>query len=322
MVPKELLNFAAREYGTDGNTMRFVAAGREETRQFYGFAKQGKEYILRIVRCGAEQLSQTWAEMEWLCYLAGKKMSVSVPLRSNSGDLVILADMDGEPYVLSAYSMAQGRPWNPNDPELWNERIFHAWGKTMGDIHRATKEYSAGEGGWKRPEFTSIILDTVREFPSVHRAAEEVLREIETLPKDGDSYGLIHYDLHPGNFMIDGDRINVFDFADCAYAWYALDIGCALTVGLWLGHTNDEGVDFTNDMIKHFLEGYRSANELSDYWLSKIPLFMRLCQIAGFSSTNSCEKPEDAQQREQIHNIENHILLTGCDIDPSLFAHP
>lgn len=314
-----LFEFAADSYGFNRDTLQFVAVGRDKTRQFYAFVKCDNAYILRIVECCSSLMGQVIAEMDWLCYLAEKGVSVSVPLRACNGDLALLSEENGETQIICAYTRVKGKLWDKNDPKLWNERIFYNWGKVMGDMHRITKDYRPAEGREKRPEFSSIILDTVKAFPSVNRVAEEVLAEIESLPKDRESYGLIHYDLNPSNFMIDGERINVFDFADCAYAWYALDMGCALTVGLWMGRCNDAGYDFTNKIIKHFLSGYLSANALEDFWLTKIPLFMKLCQLAGFSCTYNCVNADDDQQRELIYNIENNIFLTDCTIDYSLF---
>lgn len=319
MVSDDLLGFAATRYGFDRNTLRFVAAGREKSRQFYSFVRDGKEYILRLEMDGVSRVGQTKAEMDWLLYLSGKGVSVSVPLKTRDGELAVLSEKTGESCLISACGRVAGRKWDVNDPALWNERIFHSWGKTMGDIHRVTKDYRPAAGLERRPEFASIILDTVKAFPSVNRAAEAVLREIAALPRDRDSYGLIHYDLNPANFMIDGEWIHVYDFADCSYGWFALDIGCALAVGLWLGRRNDAGYDFTDDIIRNFLRGYLSANALNDFWLSKIPLFMRLCQIAGFSCAYTHEDPEDKQQNEQISNIENHIFMTGHTIDESWF---
>lgn len=320
MASEYLLGFAADRYGFDRDTLRPVATGREGRKAFYAFDKQGRAYILRAEACDAGRIGQTRAEMDWLCYLAGKGMRVTAPLRTDSGALAIVCEEEGGTSILCACGEAAGRPWDRNDPALWNERVFTSWGRTMGDLHRVTKDYTPARGQEKRPGYASIILDTVRAFPSVNRAAQAVLDEIAALPRDRDSYGLIHYDLNPSNFMIEGAHINVFDFADCAYAWFALDIGCALAVGLWLGRCNDAGHDFTDEMIRHFLKGYLSANALDAFWLARIPLFMRLCQIAGFSCTYAREDPGDKRQREQIHNIENNIFETGCTIDASLFT--
>lgn len=138
------------------------------------------------------------------------------------------------------------------------------------------------------------------------------------LPKDRDSYGLIHFDLHPWNFLIDGERLNVFDFDDCLYGWFALDIGVALYHALWWGRKNDAGQEFTREIIQSFLEGYASANHLSDFWLARIPLFMKYRQICKFSWFYGPEN-EDEHQRERIRNIENGVLFSDCDIDLTAF---
>ncbi len=121
---------------------------------------------------------------------------------------------------------------------------------------------------------------------------ENLLKEIENLPKDKDSYGLIHNDSHPGNFLIDGEHIHLIDFDGCMYSWYVFDIGNALYLVLWLGRNNDAGKYFTNEIMEHFLKGYLSVNPMSDFWLSKIPLFMMACKIALFSLGCDCEEPE------------------------------
>lgn len=319
MLSDHLLGSAAEHYNFSKESLRFLAGGRDASRQFYSFEKHGKWYVIRFTKCRADLISQTRAEMDWLCYLSQKGIGVCCPLRARSGELAVLAEENSETYIIAAYSMVEGKRWDTNDPNLWNEKVFFNWGRAMGDMHRAAKDYRPSSETDRRPEYKSMISDSVKAFPTVNKAAEELNAKIAALPKDNDSYGLIHYDLGPSNFSIDEERINIFDFDDCAYAWYALDIGVALTLGLWFGRYNDVGYDFTNDIIRHFLKGYLSANHLNDFWLSKIPMFMRLCQIAGFSCTQHCANPDDEQQQELIYNIENNIFLTNCSI-PAAFS--
>lgn len=321
MLSDYLLTFAAACYEFDREALRFAAAGKYTAKQFYSFSKRDKPYMLRFAKRPASQIGQTRAEMEWLCYLAGKGISVPRPLKTANGELAALAEENGETYIIAAYSMAEGRLWDVNDPSLWNEKVFHNWGKVMGDMHRETKGFKPADETGKRPEFANFIGGSIKAFPSVNKIAEEVISEIAALPKDRDSYGLIHHDLGPPNFLIDGERINVFDFDDCAYAWFALDIAAALTFGIWFGRRNDAGYDFTSDIFKHFLAGYLSANHLDDFWLSKIPLFLRLYQLAGFAYTNHSVNPDDDDQKEQIRNIEDNILFTGCTVEYSLFKN-
>ncbi|MDD4493788.1 MAG: phosphotransferase [Eubacteriales bacterium] len=320
MVSDNLLSFAANNYGFDKGTLHFIS---ESTNQIYSFQKSGKRYILRFSERPAEQTRQTKAEMDWLYYLANNNIGVSLPLPVENGELVISTEDNGKPYIISVFEALHGKFWNKNDPALWNEKIFFNWGKVMGDIHRLTKNYSPTNNNDVRSEFTghnALFLDNMKNCSTVYKVAEDLINEIMSLPKDIDSYGLIHYDIHPWNFIIDGEKINVFDFDDSLYGWFALDIGIALYHGLWWGRKNDAGHDFTNVLIKCFLDGYLSVNLLSDYWISKIPLFMKyrqICKLSWFYNPDH----EDDNQSERIRNIENGVLFTGCEIDTSLFTN-
>ncbi|MCL2300698.1 MAG: phosphotransferase [Firmicutes bacterium] len=310
MVSKRLLARAAESYGFKKRTLHFIS---ESTNQIYRFQKDGKCYILRFSRRPHEQALQTKAEMDWLCYLASHGMGVSLPLPAGSGELVLSAEDGGKPYVISAFEALPGRNWDKNNPELWNADVFYLWGRAMGDMHRLTKDYSPSGGA--RGSFTG--RDTVRNSfeacPAVHKTLEKLQCEIMALPKDRDSYGLIHYDLHPWNFLIDGGRINVFDFDDSLYGWFPLDIGVALYHGLWWGRKNDAGQAFAEEIVRHFLRGYLSANQLSDFWISKIPLFLRYRQICKFSWFYD-PAHADGHQEERIRNIENGMLFSDLSL--------
>jgi len=322
-----LLEFTAINYGFNKAECQFITYGREKVKQVYRFSINSKPYVLRFVKCPVNDISQTRAEMDWLLYLANKGVSVPFPLKTRNGELAVSAEENGETYIIAAFSMAEGQYWDKNDPNLWNINVFYNWGKVVGNMHRLTKDYKPANDMDKRDEFPirCMISENIKTFPSVNRIAEDLLNEIEALPKDKDSYGLIHNDLHPGNFLIEGEHINLFDFDACAYSWFAFDIGNALYIALWFGRSNDAGVDFTNDIIRHFLKGYLSVNHLNNFWLSKIPLFMMSCKIALFSFNCDCENPDnehnDDHQGEQMRNIENNILFSGCKVDYALFRN-
>lgn len=319
MVPDALLTLASERYAFDKATLRFIS---DSTNQVYGFSRDGKDYILRVSRRPAEAVRQMNAEIDWLYFLAERGVGVSLPLRADGGGLsVFTTDADsGLGFILCAFETAKGRFWDKNSPELWNGRVFYNWGRAVGELHRLTKDYRPSDPLDVRPRFTGreALSDSIRGCPELCRAADETSAEIMALPSDADSYGLIHCDAHPWNFFIDGDRINLFDFDDSLYGWFALDIGVALYHGLWWGRKNDAGHDFTNELVKRFLDGYLSANALDGFWLSKIPLFMRyrqLCKASWFFDPAHI----DAHQRERIENVVNGVLFTGCELDRSLF---
>jgi len=315
MVSEKLLDFAMENYGFEKSTLNFIS---DSTNQIYSFQKNGKPYILRF---SERPIHQVKAEMDWLYYLADNKVGVSLPLHTNNSELVISTKDESKSFVVSAFESLPGKFWDKNNPDLWNDKLFFNWGKIMGDIHRLTKEYSPKNSNDVRSAFTgydALDIDNIKKCPAVYKIAEGVISDVMNLPKDKDSYGLIHYDIHPWNFIINGEKINVFDFDDSLYGWFSLDIGIALYHGLWWGRKNDAGNDFTNEIIKNFLRGYLSANPINDFWIEKIPLFMKFRQICKFSWFYNSDNV-DENQKERLKNIENNILFTNCNINQELF---
>ena len=320
MLSTHLKEYAAAQYCYGSETLRFVADGNYTAKQFFAFEKKGKPYILRLAKRPAGDIARVKAEMDWLWFLAEKGVSVARPLRTVAGELAVTAEENGETFVIAAYGKAEGCLYDVNNPNLWNKKVFFGWGRVMGDMHRATKDYKPENETLRRCNIQENINGSIRKFPAACKAAEALIAEIMTLPKDRDSFGMVHADLGPGNFRIDGERINVFDFDDCQYTWFAHDIGAALSFGMWGGRYNDAGYDFANDLFRQFIAGYLSANCLDGFWLSKVPLFLRLYQIALFAHLNRNVIPDDDNQKEQIHNIENSVLYAGSAVDLSMFG--
>jgi Putative homoserine kinase type II (protein kinase fold) len=309
MISDNIKNFTITEYSFDKEPIHFISAS---TNEVFMFSKNKVPYIVRYSKRPAEWIDQINAEMKWLYYLANNGISVSLPLYTINGELVTSITDEYENCIISAYEMASGTFWDVNNPDKWNDIIFYNWGKTMAEMHVITKPY---EAEIRRDEFKHSWDDNVRACPSVYRIAEEVLAEITNLPRDIDSYGLIHNDLHPWNFYINDDVINVFDFDDSIYGWYALDIGIALYHGLWWGR---KGGELSESITKNFMKGYLSVNQLSDYNLSKIPLFMKfrqICKFSWFYDPNNV----DEHQLERIRNIENDMLFNDVKLTSEIF---
>ena len=313
MVSNSLLAFAATNYGFEESTLRFES---DSTNQIYFFKKDSKDYVLRFSSRPAEKIKETIAEMEWLDYLAQNGIGVGLPLKSQSDELVISTQEEGKNYIISAFSVVTGKGGQ------WNDQVFYNWGKLMGDIHRLTKDFKPSNDHIVRSTFDGrfALDDNVKSCPSVNVIVEDLIKEMLALPKDRDFYGLIHNDMHQRNFLVDGNKINVFDFDDSLYGWFALDIGIALYHAVWWGRKDDDGNDLTDRIIQHFLKGYLSANHLSNFWLAKIPMFMKFRHICAFSWFFD---PNDIGEhtKAQIAAIENGILFTDCEIKASLFSN-
>lgn len=100
----------------------------------------------------------------------------------------------------------------------------------------------------------------------------------ESIHGTQDNFGLIHFDFELDNLCWDDDGvIQMLDFDDCSYYWYAADIALALRD---LFH---EKVDYKNVQFKSFLAGYRSQCAIDDVSLGHLPMFLRMSNLVGYA---------------------------------------
>jgi len=262
MIIDNVLKYASICYGFDVNTATWVNSG---SNKIYKVQKNGKNYYLRI---STRKIEYITAENDWINFF---KHSIKVPVLviSNNNKSIESFQEDGVTYVICLSCELPGVYWDKNDTATWNETVFKNWGNTMGKMHRMTKKYQPPEGSVKRPLFEDNLmpLEHYEAVPSVYVKMVQIQKEILSLPKDTDSYGLIHSDLAQHNILIHNNGINVLDFDDCQYGFFALDIGIALYHAIWWGlpENNSSKNDFAFNIIKNFMSGYETENLLSYY---------------------------------------------------------
>jgi Ser/Thr protein kinase RdoA (MazF antagonist) len=199
---------------------------------------------------------------------------------SNTGKLVeSIEDGQGGQFLATAFVKARGQsPWRMG----WTPAIFAAYGKLLGNMHALAARYQPADLAWKRPEWDDELMDFVGNFLP---ASEKVVRKkydalcdhLYTLPKEHDSYGLIHQDAHGSNFLVDdAGKLTLFDFDDCVYSWYINDIAIAL---FYTVMDFEDAPAFTREFMTHFLKGYQQVYPLDPKWLQEIPYFLKLREI-------------------------------------------
>ena len=320
MIKKELLKFVAEEYDFDIETIEYLPrTSGKMMNQVYSFNKDNKKYIIKFEPPNDEynnQLIETRALMDCSYYLAQNNVNVAKPLKTKNDELVP-SFHDANEYIVTAFEWLNGKTWAFNPA---NQNISFNWGKAMGDMHRVVKKYTpSNETNIQKDIFQSrhwgTFFDKLKIYPNLYQISQQTMRKISDLPRDKDSFGIIHKDMHQGNIFIDGEEVSIFDFGDSVYGWFALDIAISLCHALWWGREDENGNDYTNLIIENFIKGYLSANQLSDFWLAKIPLFMKYRQISFLVLKQSdLEFPHT----EWINNIENNILFEDFKLNSVL----
>jgi Ser/Thr protein kinase RdoA (MazF antagonist) len=124
-------------------------------------------------------------------------------------------------------------------------------------------------------------LDGAESF--ILEKRKKLLGLIQTLPKDRESYGLAHLDLHFGNFFVDIEQrlITLFDFDDCAYGWYLMDVA-TLLFDILVVYDLPDKESFGTRFLENLLKGYLSQKPLSLFWLNQLPHFLKLLEIGVY----------------------------------------
>jgi Ser/Thr protein kinase RdoA (MazF antagonist) len=246
----------------------------------YEYSRGSGDFILRIGHSARRSEALIHGEVDWMNYLAGKGASVARAVRSDAGRLVeAFDDGHGDQFLATAFVRAAGKP--PRQAG-WTPALFETYGEVLGEMHALTKDYRPSNPAWKRPEWDDpTIQDIEQNLPAAETAVIEKYRELiehlETLPRDRDSYGLIHFDAHGSNFLVDRDgRITLFDFDDCSYGWFIYDIAIVL---FYMVAGREDLRAFTDEFMTHFLRGYRKRNRIDPAWLKELPCFLKMREI-------------------------------------------
>jgi Ser/Thr protein kinase RdoA (MazF antagonist) len=243
--------------------------------------RRGRDaYILRINHTMNRSVPMICGEADWINYLAAGGASVARAVASPAGNMVEqIADEEGGFFLATAFVKAKGQPpWDAG----WTPERYENYGRLIGRIHTLTKQYEPPDPSWKRGNPLQAILGEIRaSLPPSEVVAiqkyEELLDHVSTLPKDRDSYGLIHCDAHENNiFIAEDDTITLFDFDDMSDSWFIDDIAMVLFYKI---SDVEDPIIHTAEFLPHFLRGYRQENQLDPAWLKDLPTFLKLREI-------------------------------------------
>jgi Ser/Thr protein kinase RdoA (MazF antagonist) len=326
----EVLDEAARLFNTRKRDLRVFADYEGAENLVYQYRANGKPLILRLTFNPERSTDQIHAELHFVGYLAEQGVRVSVPVRSREGNLVEIIRAGGIDFRIVSFVRGRGMRVPDNAYQYRTdapiEEYFQNWGQVLGQMQCAAKGYQPLSEQVKRPgwfELHESRLSIVSRLPGhlsvVGHRIQSALEELRSLPRDRDSFGLIHGDFNDGNFTVDysnGD-ITVFDFDDCCYFWFMYEIASAWEGGI--GRVMFRGLDerrsFMDRYMDQVMEGYNRENALAAEWLGRLPLFVKLIQIEEFLHyVRYLDDPDEEIQaglRYKIKCIEEEIPFMG-----------
>ena len=318
---KGILEQARSLYSLDKYTFEEVP-GHEGGRNIIYICTLGyNKYVLRISELEDRTEIEYRAETEFVHFLAANNAPVADVVASRHGRLVEIVEDGGKLFVLSLFAYAKGKLLCENGYRYKAgapiEELFFNTGKTLGVIHRLSKTY---EPKHKRIEYADkynreyidkLIPDT---YSALKEAMYKRFDEFAKLPKDRDSYGLVHFDFSDGNYHINfmtGD-ITVFDFDNCMNCWYMFDLANLWTHGVgWCHGINNpqKRLDYMDHYFETVLAGYMKETKVSDKLLAKLPLFIDMVLIENIvDEFECCAREGEELDYEDIENAAECLI--------------
>lgn len=297
----------------------------------YEFTQGNQACILRITPPNSDvDLPAMRAILEWLAFLSSHGGPAPAPVRSQNNNLIEVVNLQGLSYITVAFEKASGILAEGLSPEDWNDELFQALGQTVGKCHQIAQEY-APSIEYRRPEWTegdscfNPRASLIHADPIILEKRSKTLAAIQKLPKDRESYGLAHLDLHFGNFFIDTNtlKITLFDYDDCAYGWYIMDIAMLLFDVLVL-YKGKDFQEFGEKFLVNLLRGYYSQMPENGFWIRQMPAFLKLLEIGVYLMLYQDYDPSTSDEwvskfmPGRKYRIENEIPYIDLDF-PSIF---
>lgn len=235
---RKLAELAVTRFPVAKPTLYFINHGENTTFRVEG--RDGKKFLLRIHRAGYHRPEAIGEELAWLDRLGkGGEVTAPRPVRSKRGKFLESVEAPGVDGARQCDLLrwVEGRFVYKSA----TEKTFRELGRLMARLHASNQKkkvvhrrYWDAEGLLgKRPTFGPID-----QLPGVPAAQQRLLlatrREVLAYlrryeRKHPERQGLIHADLHFGNFLVRKDGIGAIDFDDSGFGFHAYDLVVPLT---------------------------------------------------------------------------------------------
>lgn len=235
---------ALEKYNLKVQDVQFIQHSENVT---FKVTASGKSYLLRLhlpltsgMGTHGVKPEVIRSELRWVKSLLRNKLSVPRPLRNRSGGLVTrVTGIDG-PLNCTVLEWLDGDLYTR---EMESEDTVAQIGRLVGRIHRHSSGWQTPKGFQRPVRDAAYFLSTVDsllpavddgrinylDFKALQTSVLELVRLFSTRRKSRATVGLIHGDLHRGNFINHNGEIRLIDFSLCAVGHFTYDLGTCLS---------------------------------------------------------------------------------------------
>ncbi len=255
-----------------------------------------KQLILRLSHNSKKDQRDIGSELAYLHYLAGNRVDVAMPQLSADGNLIETIP-DGQDGYFSVICLEKAPGTHPQGA-VFNEALYYNWGKAMGRMHQLSAAYQPEVEKQRIHWYEEVeVTQPEKYLPSdqwlILEKWQETISRLRTLPVTGETYGVIHNDLHPHNFLVDGNKITMIDFEDAVQMWFVSDIAISLFMTSVVPPHGLSRENFVLSFLPEFIRGYQTEKELDPVSLYRMPLFLKFREIGQYIALYRAMDPDD-----------------------------
>ena len=279
----EMAQSALPLYGLDPASPVTLLNHSENTTYRIDDPATGEPVVLRIHREAYHTKNAIGCELAFMEALRNEAGVITPkPIPGTDGDLIQTVQIAGmPPRHCVLFEFLEGE--EPSEDELLGP--FRTLGEVSGRIHRFSETWPRGDdferlhwdfehmlgntpywGDWR----DGPALDAER-IALLERLVDVIRRRLDAYGKAPHRFGLVHADLRLANLLIHEGETRVIDFDDSGMSWFLYDLATALS---FIEERED-----VPDLIRVWLEGYRTVRPLSDEDEAEIPTFLMLRRV-------------------------------------------
>lgn len=234
--------------------------------------------ILRITSGNHRTAAEIAGELDWMAQVRASGIVAPRIIRSNGDEQIESVGAGETCFSAVLFEKLDGLAVSDAD---WNPELFRKWGALVGHMHRIAAEGRAkiSRAAWRDSDFLNLEAYIPDSLPEVKASARDLIAAIGDLPRDGNSFGIIHADVYQDNFLLSPEGLQLFDFDNCEYGFFVSDIAISLYAALWRLPPQADRQSFAEGFLAAFLEGYDREYRLPPGQLSRLPLFLRLREV-------------------------------------------
>ena len=294
-VHDDVAKFALDQYGLAQEQRWFLGHSGSVT---FRVETQEEKFLLRIHQNISNSNNDVWQEPEviesellWLSALHhDTKLVVQKPIRNlqNRWMTQVAGSGNTEAFYCSLLHWIDGEI-------IQSERTpqqAYQLGVLMAQLHQHSQQWQIPQSfirpAYDQNRFKAALAElypaisqgliSTENYNVLESAVRRIQETMETQEQNQEVWGLIHTDLHDGNYLVHGDELRPIDFARCGFGYYLYDVASTLQY-------------LPPAVRSSFFEGYQTSQKLPDNYVQIVEGFfiMSMIDVLSFHVSNPWE---------------------------------